>query len=105
MVGGVAVLGLDGVGIGWSLHQGGVEDIRPRGDKQALGEAALAAFARRLHQTGAFQGAQVLADLLARHVQLLGEACRGGRLRQGRQDAPADRRQRQQGGVQIVEQG
>ena len=105
MIGGVAVLGLDRIGIGRSLHQGRIDDVIPRRNEQPFSEAALASLAGRLDQTGGFERAQMVADLLARHVEPLGQSRGGRRLREGGQYPPTDRRQRQQHRVQIVEQG
>jgi hypothetical protein len=105
MVRGVTVLGLDRVRVGRRLHQAGVEDMVPRRDEQPFGEAALAALSGQLDEARGLQGIEVIADVLTRQAQLFRQTRGRGRLGQGRQDAAANGGQRQQGGVQIVEQG
>lgn len=101
----MAVLDVGRIGVRRGLHQGRVEDIAPGGDEQAFGEAALAPFLRQLDQARGLERAQVVAEVLARQAQLLRQAGGGGRLGQGGENTPTDGGQRQQGGVQVVEQG
>ena len=105
VVDGVAVLGFDGVGVRRSLKKGGIEDVALGGHKEALHEAALPAFAGRLDQTRGLQRLEMVADLLTRHAQCLGETGCGGWLGQSREDLAAQRGQSHTGGVQVVEQG
>jgi hypothetical protein len=83
VVGGVAVLGLDGFRIGRRLHQGGVEDVALGRDEQVFDESALAPLAGGPDQTRRLEGAKVITDLLTRHAKLLRETGGGSRLGQG----------------------
>ncbi len=105
MISGVAILGLDRIRVGRSLQNGGVKDIAPGGDEQPFGETASAPLFDQLDQAGGLQRAQMMPDVLTRQAELLGQTGGGGRLGEGGEDAAADRGQRQEGGVQVVEQG